>query len=445
MDSDRMASPRISLALLAVFLLAAWAAPLCAQDNEELKKELQQLRDENRQLQNELQHQRELIEQLDNKFSGLQKTNAARENDYQTLKATVEGNTPPPPGNHGFSLGNVAITGEGAAGLYETGKNGRFPNAAFRVEEARLFFDAPVWEDIYFYGQVDLITLESYDTGLNLGELYLQFENLGKYWNKDQLLNARLGQFYIPFGEEYQSRFAIDNPLISHSLSDLWGYDAGVELFGSLHKFSYTVAAQNGGITTLNDNTADKSITARVGYDPAKWLHFSVSGFRTGELNASKDLSAIWIGGGLFKSIGSKATSLYDVTMGEFDSTAKWKRGYVKGAAGYAAYNDNDPAGQNHRDIYYYYVEALQHLTPKYYAAARFSQIRARNGYPIIGDMPGFGVRTSDLWRLSLGLGCNLNSHVALKIEYMMEHGQLSAGGPRNHENMIATEAAFKF
>ena len=34
---------------------------------------------------------------------------------------------------------------------------------------------------------------------------------------------------------------------------------------------------------------------------------------------------------------------------------------------------------------------------------------------------------------------------VLLPMEYMFEHGQLSTGGPRNHENMFATEAAFKF
>jgi hypothetical protein len=32
-----------------------------------------------------------------------------------------------------------------------------------------------------------------------------------------------------------------------------------------------------------------------------------------------------------------------------------------------------------------------------------------------------------------------------LKAEYMFEQGQLATGGPRNHENMFATEAAFKF
>ena len=125
---------------------------------------------------------------------------------------------------------------------------------------------------------MDLITPQAHDNALHLGELYLQFEKLIPHGDMDGLLNARVGQFYIPFGEEYQYRFASDDPLISHSLSDLWGYDPGIEVYGSWRKLSYVVAVQDGGISTLNAGTADKSVTARIGYDPTSWLHLSVSG-----------------------------------------------------------------------------------------------------------------------------------------------------------------------
>ena len=61
-----------------------------------------------------------------------------------------------------------------------------------------------------------------------------------------------------------------------------------------------------------------------------------------------------------------------------------------------------------------------------------------------MADSPG-ALSASDLWRLSPGLGYSFSSHLTLKLEYMVEHGQLAIGRPRNHENMIATEAAFKF
>ena len=137
---------------------------------------------------------------------------------------------------------------------------------------------------------------------------------------------------------------------------------------------------------------------------------------RTGNLSVQNDgVSGLWFGGGLFQSIGSTNTSLFHVNLAEADATAKWKGGYVKFAGGYAAYDDNDPgvlststtttttgtgiytssssvvtvtftAPDNHRDIYYYYLEALQHVTPKFYGVTRFSQIRAAGGYPIVAD-----------------------------------------------------------
>jgi len=68
-------------------------------------------------------------------------------------------------------------------------------------------------------------------------------------------------------------------------------------------------------------------------------------------------------------------------------------------------YDDNNSVSDDHRDIYYYYIEALQHLTPKLYGVTRLSQIRAPGGYLIEGDTATLGLPTSDLWRLSLGLG----------------------------------------
>jgi FtsZ-binding cell division protein ZapB len=434
---------------LGIFLAACFFflnSRLAAQDLEGLKKEIEELREQNRLLQQQLQQQREMIDQLSGKVSGLQKTNEQSQTDLRALKASIENAPAPPEKPKGFSLGNVVISGEGAAGIFDTQNAGKYPNAAFLVDEARLFVDAPVWQDVYFYAEVDLQTREEPDLGVYLGELYLQWENLGQYWNQDQMLNARLGQFYIPFGEEYQNRFAIDNPLISHSLSDVWGLNPGLELYGSWKTLSYVVAVQDGGISTLNDFTADKSVAGRIGYDPKSWMHFSASGMRTGHLSVPNDfLSATWFGGGFFSPLSTKAT-IFQANMAEADAQAKWKGGYVRLAGGYAGYDDNNPAGDDHRDIYYYYAEALQHINRKFYGAVRWSQIRVPDGYPIAGDSPVFpGLSTSDIWRLSLGLGYRFNDHLLLKVEYAFEQGRLSTGGARNEENFLGAEAAFKF
>jgi hypothetical protein len=437
----------VQFGFLSAAIVLFVAPALMGQDTDTLRKEVEELRVQNLQLQKQLQQQQEMIDQLARKFSDLQRTNEAQANDVRELKAATE-NPPEAPQekSKGFEINNVVISGEGGVGFFETGKNGQYPNAAFRVDEARLFVDAPIWDDVFFYGEIDLQQREQEESDVYLGELYVQWENLSKYWGTDGLVNARAGQFYTPFGEEYQNRFAIDNALISHSLSDLWGLGAGLELYGGFKRLSYVVAAQDGGVSTLNDETADKSVIARIGYDPLSWLHFSASGMRTGQLSVNNDgISDEWFGDGFFKSIGSKGTSTFQANLAEFDAQGKWKTGYVRAAGGYAGYDDNDPMGDNHRDIYYYYVEALQHVTGKFYGAARWSQIRAPHGYPIVGNTPTFGLLTSDLWRLSLGLGYQLSDHLTIKGEYMFEDGQLSTGGPRNHENMVALEAAFKF
>jgi len=420
---------------------------LAAQDAGDLKKEIEELREQNRLLQQQLQQQREMIDKLSSKVSGLQQTNEQSQNDLRALKASLENAPVLPQKPKGLSLGNVVISGEGAAGFLESQRAGIYPNAAFAVDEARLFVDAPIWSDVYFYGEVDLQTREEPDLGVYLGELYLQWENLGQLWDQDQTLNLRVGQFYTPFGEEYQNRFAIDNVLITHSLSDLWGLNPGLELYGAWKSLSYVVAVQNGGINTLNDGTADKLVVGRIGYDPVSWLHVSVSGMRTGQLSVANDaISSEWIGGGFFTPLGTPATIIFQANMAEVDAQTKWPGGYLRLAGGYAGYDDNNPAVDDHRDIYYYYAEALQHLVPKLYAAARWSQIRVPNGYPIVGDSPAFpGLITGDLWRMSLGLGYRFSERLLLKIEYAFEQGRLASGSLRDHDNLFAAELAFKF
>ena len=136
------------------------------------------------------------------------------------------------------------------------------------MEEARLFLEAPVWKDVYFYSEVDLATPENNNAQVNLGELYVDFQDVSQLWGRDDQLNVRAGRMNIPFGEEYLTRYAIDNPLILNSVSDFWGYDPGVEIYGALGKFSYVAAVQNGGGNGVQDDNDDKSVAGRISFDP---------------------------------------------------------------------------------------------------------------------------------------------------------------------------------
>jgi hypothetical protein len=158
--------------------------------------------------------------------------------------------------------------------------------------------------------------------------------------------------------------------------------------------------------------------------------------------------SAIWFGNGFFQSVGGPETSLFHVNLVEGDVAARWSSGHISAFGGYGHYDDNDPAANNSRDIFYYAVEGVQDLPEKFYAAMRFSQILSDKGVPIVGfGNPGdyFSELTKELWRLSLGLGYRFSDNFIVKTEYSFEGGRDLDGESRDYEDFFGTEAAFKF
>jgi hypothetical protein len=298
------------------------------------------------------------------------------------------------------------------------------------------------------FAELNLATREEPDVNLHLGELYIDAEDISKLWGREGQLNIRIGRLDIPFGEEYLTRDVIDNPLISRSLPDIWGVDEGVEVYGGFNKFNYVVAVQNGGIPDTRDFNADKSIAGRLSYDPCPHLHFSVSGMRTGDLSKQQDvLSALWFAGGFFRSLGHG--TVFHANLVEGDAQWRWASGHLKAFGGYIHYDDNDPTANNARDVYYYSVEGIQDLTRKFYVGARFGQILAPGGFPIVGEGAMhdylFGPLSDEMWRLSLGGGYRFSPHFIVKTEYTFERGTTVNGPDRNHEDFFATEAVFGF
>jgi hypothetical protein len=426
--------------LVAAGLLFSSAGTLRA-DDANLAEQVRLLREQNALLQQQLQKQGTALDALTQKVQGLEAGNSAR-NDSTSDNAT--------PTKGGFNFGKVNLGAEGGIAFFNTGSEGFAPHSEFRVDEARLFLDAPVWEDVYFFGEINLATRENTDLNVQLGQLYLDFEDVSKLWGQDGQLNFRAGRIEVPFGEEYLTRYAIDNPLILHSVADLWAVDPGVEIYGALGKFSYVVAVQNGGGSGVQDFTGDKSVAGRISYDPNPHWHFSVSGMTTGNVDVQNEYSsAEWFGGGWFRSIGSSATTEFYANLVEGDLTARWAGGQVSAFGGYIHYDDDDPSASNTRDVYYYSVEAVQNLPRKFYAATRFSGAFAHNGFPIVGsgDMNEYfnGTLATELWRWSVGLGYRFCDRLVLKTEYAFEGGTEVGGGSRNQENFFGTELAFKF
>jgi hypothetical protein len=442
--------PRIVLRGLICALVLLAARPVAAADEGPVsREELIQLRQQNQQLMQQVQKQQQLIDGLADKVSALEASHCPSNATPDATVSKQEAPEIPPQGDSSFHIGKVDITGEGGVAFFKSGPNGQQPHSTFRIDEARLFLEAPVWNDVYFYSELDLATRETTSLALNIGELYLDFEDVSKLWGCDRMLNVRAGRFYIPFGEEYMYRFAIDNPLISHSVSDLWGTDDGVEAYGKIGMVHYAAAVQNGGGATSESLQGDKSFAGRVGVDPAKWLHLSVSAMRTGELNVKNGVSATWFGNGFFRSLGSPATTSFHANVIEGDVVFRLPFALVRGAGGYVDYNDNDPLRSNHRDVYYYYVEGTHDWTSHFYSAVRWSQVLARNGFPVVGNgnmgKYGFGELTDEYWRLSLGLGYRFSHNLLVKGEYSLNQGREPDGAYRSGENEFSLEAAFKF
>ncbi|MBI5774348.1 MAG: hypothetical protein HZA89_11465 [Verrucomicrobia bacterium] len=433
-------SQRLLVGALAFFL----AAPsLPAKVSE---AEFQQLREQNRRLEEQVKRQQELIDQLSVRFSEFQRQGRPA----PPPDADKDGK--PPADHKGGFLDQLHIGGEIGLGLFHTGNKGAYAKSPFRVDEAKLFLEAPIWENVYLYTELDLIIREADTEFFKLGEVYLDAEDLSRLWGRERQLNLRFGRFYIPFGEEYSVRRVMDNPLVSHSLADFWGVDEGVALYGTLGKFQYIVAVQNGGHPLLKDYNADKSVAARIGFDPAPWLHVSASAMRTGALDVKGDaLSELWFGNGFFRSVGSASTTTFEADLAELDARVKWRSGHMKLSGGGVRYDDDDPLADNRRTAYFYSAEMIQSLSDKLYGATRFSGIHVARGLPIVGHgnagtyfFSPVSPLTQDLWRWSLGLGYRFSPKLILKAEYAMERGQVVSGASRD-DDFLGLEVGLKF
>lgn len=347
----------------------------------------------------------------------------------------------------------IRLSGEVGVGFFDSGARGDVPNGEFRVDDARLFVEAPVWRNVYFFGALEITTREANDEFFHVGELYLDVENL---WSsgKDYTLSLRAGRMNLPFGEEYLVRDVMNNPLVSHSLADIWGIDEGIQVYGTLGPVRYNLAVQNGGHPTLADYDKDKSVVVRLAYDPTPHLSLSASAMRTGDLDAEGDeTSEVWFGNAFFRAIGQlPATTKFSAELAEIDASYRWRKGHLKAAYGWVSFDDNSPTADNSRHLTYYSLEGMQRLGEKLFVAARYSAIDADRGYPLAGQGDAgpffynpFAPLTTDLKRLSLGLGYRFADPFVWKMEYSWEDGHLRNGAARTDQDMFSSLLGVRF
>lgn len=438
--------------LLACGATAFAAEPTAAQLNE--------LLEHNRRLEAQVRAQEKTIAELNAKVSEIVLTNARHERELRGLSdrtsaeaASEAGGAAPGAGTLGRGANELRIAAEAGLTYFHTGRNGQFPNGEFRADDPVLSVEAPVWKDVYFFSELKLQPRETNVEEFELGEIYVDFERVLGRWGHPDALNVRAGRLNIPFGEEYLRRSPTVNPLISHSLSDTWGVDEGIEAYGSVGAAQYVVAVQNGGVSRLHDYDRDKAVAARIGWQAAHWLHVSGSAMRTGRLSTAGDgLSELWFGNGFIRALGpSSTTNHFRANLYELDASTQWPGGNAHVALGQVSFDDNDSRAENARRIRFGYLEATQQIAGELFAAARYSEIRAAGGYPLAGWAPlgAFffrpGALTEELHRLSVGLGYRFAPPLVLKIEYAWESGRMTSGAARDHEDFFGTQLGVKF
>ena len=447
-----MARPRIVSSVLAMLCALAVYSPSRGAD-QDVESRLRALAEQNQHLQEQVAAQQKTIDALAAKLDSVEKKGASQERQLADLReqASAEPVTLSKPEATGRAS-TLRLSGEAGLAFFRTGAAGAFPASEFRVDEAKLFLEAAVWKNVYLFSELDLITRESSDEATHLGEFFADVENLGSPALPGGVLNLRVGRFNIPFGEEYMSRSVTTNPLISHSVSDIWGYDEGVELFGSVGKISYVAAVQNGGHSLLHDFNSDKAVIGRIGYNPTSWLHVSASAMRTGDLNAKNDaVSEVWFGGAFFRALGGAATTqLFHADLYQADARVRWHTGHLAGAVGRANFNDDDTSRSNSRQMNYHFIEGLQEIGERFYGVVRYSEIDAPRGYPLVGwgkfgTYFYSGLMTERLERVSLGFGYRIGPPIVVKMEYSFERGRLTTGARRDKEDFWGTELGLKF
>jgi hypothetical protein len=397
---------------------------------------LEALQEQNRILQQQVQQQQSQIDELRSRLEAVE------------IQAPANPTRPAPAGTS--SAGTIRLSAEAGLRLFSSGNDGQQPSAAFRVDDARLFVEAPVWKTGYFYSALELATRESPDDYFHLGEFYLDVEQL---WSgsRDMNLSLRVGRFYIPFGEEYQFRNVMDDPLVSHSVADIWGLDQGVQIYGRLGRVQYNLAVQNGGDKATRD--FDEAVAARLSLPVNAQLSLSASAMRTGKLKAANGLSEVWLADAFFRALGPAATTqTFDAELAEVDATYRWPGGRFRADAGWIRFDDDSTSANDLRHMHYYSLEAMQHLGDNLFAAARYSMTGAPDGYPLGGQgnlgkyfYNPFAPLTTKLERLSVGLGYQFRPPLVWKVEYSWESGRLLSGAKRNDEDLLSTLLGMRF
>lgn len=375
----------------------------------------------------------------------------------------------------------VRLSGSADTGYFRGGSASPFGDANFQVWDARLFIDAelgrdvalgetPIARNLDFHFEWNLVRLGELDN--DVGELYAEAQGIGgQRW-----LNAQLGRFYIPVGENYL-RFGTgyrDNPFISNTVGGPWWWDEGLKAYGSFREgqLGYVASISDGETSFDEDGSHDVQLTLKLFAKPLPWLYLSASALHSGQIGSASYPAegALWLGETWANGIGSLTgvptfqngavvprgpTVLDSTNLLAFDTVLTHEKlGRLWLAYGQYAINAHGSSRYD-RDLSYWIAEWVvgggviaPELTPLYLAlrANGLGTYDSNKGYLLdIRQSRRLGYNMKALDAYSIALGWHLTRWATLRAEYTHQLIGLVQGVPESLRNAAGDADYFGF
>lgn len=355
---------------------------------------------------------------------------------------------------------NFDVWGFGALRYIDTGSAGEDRHGGFKVPQAALYIEAHAFEDTSVYVDLQLVPFaHDGDKVTRTGEIYLHQRNLWRNESGDSM-GLKAGRIYIPFGEEYTRFRAPDNPLISVSAPFPYGFDEGVELYGTNDNLSWIAALTDGSDERSERDGVAKSFNGKLSGYVCESLYLSGSLMWNGEHAES----AMELSGSHFEPVGAGGSSSAGTSPSEevsaslYQGDARWQIQddvELGLALGHARIHDDAPGFD--RSLTWFSIEPRFQITPRTFATLRLSEIGTyddQEGYHIDGEPlaagnDAFGYDAQRMQRLSVGIAHEPNPKTVLKFEvgrdrYWLIDGA-SAASTEDSRDFIGIELVVSF
>lgn len=342
----------------------------------------------------------------------------------------------------------LKIDGRMFAGIFDTGHAGSFPSRAVDMPDAKIRFTFTPNDYVTAVMRMS-VNRAAFN---NFDYFYLDLKNWGGLFPGQTL---RLGKHKIDFGEETIVDNPVENIMITNSVAHVSGYAPGIQAFGPITRkgvlVTYSTALLNGDKNfTVPSQAAGMAWDAKLGVSPASELYFSASTYNGAKTPpAGPDFS-------IADGAPPAAASTWRRSAWELDARYGYGRTGFKSivgstadvpfmfAAAYGHYKDSFTAAPDLKGNYWY-AEGLYNVTPKVYAAARYSEIALDNGaLSKLGDgTMKSPVPVNKYDRVSVGLGYRLAQFTHVKAEYTIN--DTKGGASKPSLNQFAIGIATKF